>query len=152
MFIILYFYIFFFFFVFFFLMIRRPPRSTLFPYTTLFRSRRLQRRDHRRLHAGERRGERGPCLRLPGLGYGPRDQPGLDRRGQPGGRALRGLGLERRRRERRRLWRRDRRRLRLRQRPDGRGPDLDLPRQRRPRGSRPRAAAADAHRRASDRG
>src|SRR2546430_14950038 len=28
---------------FFFLMIRRPPRSTLFPYTTLFRS-------HRRLH------------------------------------------------------------------------------------------------------
>src|SRR2546422_3828304 len=30
----------FFFFFFFFLMIRRPPRSTLFPYTTLFRSRR----------------------------------------------------------------------------------------------------------------
>src|SRR3712207_7373462 len=29
---------------FFFLMIRRPPRSTLFPYTTLFRS-------HRALHA-----------------------------------------------------------------------------------------------------
>src|SRR2546427_8622337 len=27
---------------FFFLMIRRPPRSTLFPYTTLFRSRRRQ--------------------------------------------------------------------------------------------------------------
>src|SRR5258708_37262744 len=26
-------------FTFFFLMIRRPPRSTLFPYTTLFRSR-----------------------------------------------------------------------------------------------------------------
>src|SRR5689334_25290019 len=35
----LYSYLFFFFF-FFFLMIRRPPRSTLFPYTTLFRSRR----------------------------------------------------------------------------------------------------------------
>src|SRR5216683_164264 len=37
----LYFYFyffFFFFFVFFFLMIRRPPRSTLFPYTTLSRS------------------------------------------------------------------------------------------------------------------
>src|SRR5205807_9492930 len=40
-----FFYIFFFFFLyfiffffFFFLMIRRPPRSTLFPYTTLFRS------------------------------------------------------------------------------------------------------------------
>src|SRR5574340_1346666 len=28
----------------FFLMIRRPPRSTLFPYTTLFRSASLQRR------------------------------------------------------------------------------------------------------------
>src|SRR5215204_7094134 len=30
------------FFFFFFLMIRRPPRSTLFPYTTLFRSPRRQ--------------------------------------------------------------------------------------------------------------
>src|SRR6266550_4784180 len=30
--------------LFFFLMIRRPPRSTLFPYTTLFRSRRPPRR------------------------------------------------------------------------------------------------------------
>src|SRR3989475_10319568 len=29
--------------LFFFLMIRRPPRSTLFPYTTLFRSTRLNR-------------------------------------------------------------------------------------------------------------
>src|SRR2546427_7713408 len=29
-------------FLFFFLMIRRPPRSTLFPYTTLFRSRHLR--------------------------------------------------------------------------------------------------------------
>src|SRR5690242_20835678 len=38
-------------FFFFFLMIRRPPRSTLFPYTTLFRSR-LDRRA--RLHAGQR--------------------------------------------------------------------------------------------------
>src|SRR5712691_12252484 len=33
----MFFYLFLFFF-FFFLMIRRPPRSTLFPYTTLFRS------------------------------------------------------------------------------------------------------------------
>src|SRR6266581_8603069 len=32
------FFFFFFLFLFFFLMIRRPPRSTLFPYTTLFRS------------------------------------------------------------------------------------------------------------------
>src|SRR5207249_10849703 len=31
-------FLFFFFSFFFFLMIRRPPRSTLFPYTTLFRS------------------------------------------------------------------------------------------------------------------
>src|SRR2546422_1822841 len=30
---------------FFFLMIRRPPRSTLFPYTTLFRSRAVLARD-----------------------------------------------------------------------------------------------------------
>src|SRR5258708_37838662 len=31
-------------FFFFFLMIRRPPRSTLFPYTTLFRSSRVKAR------------------------------------------------------------------------------------------------------------
>src|SRR3712207_8128987 len=37
--------------MFFFLMIRRPPRSTLFPYTTLFRS------STRRLRTGDR--ERG---------------------------------------------------------------------------------------------
>src|SRR3712207_7292552 len=54
----LYFYL-----VFFFLMIRRPPRSTLFPYTTLFRSRRHavelaergQRQQH--VHGGGRAGE-----------------------------------------------------------------------------------------------
>src|SRR3712207_8177549 len=34
---------------FFFLMIRRPPRSTLFPYTTLFRSRRAAFVHHLRL-------------------------------------------------------------------------------------------------------
>src|SRR2546430_4619176 len=33
---------------FFFLMIRRPPRSTLFPYTTLFRSHLHRRRTRRR--------------------------------------------------------------------------------------------------------
>src|SRR5256886_3601579 len=42
----------FFTFFFFFLMIRRPPRSTLFPYTTLFRSREPLERTHR---AGLRR-------------------------------------------------------------------------------------------------
>src|SRR5258708_29861978 len=36
------------FFLFFFLMIRRPPRSTLFPYTTLFRSPRIRRGPWRR--------------------------------------------------------------------------------------------------------
>ena len=35
---VFFFFFFVMFFVFFFLMIRRPPRSTLFPYTTLFRS------------------------------------------------------------------------------------------------------------------
>src|SRR2546422_6356305 len=38
-------------------MIRRPPRSTLFPYTTLFRSR--SRRAARALPAPRRRGEEG---------------------------------------------------------------------------------------------
>src|SRR2546429_9617774 len=42
------------FFFFFFLMIRRPPRSTLFPYTTLFRSVVL---------AGKIGGQ-GPCARV----------------------------------------------------------------------------------------
>src|SRR2546422_8287045 len=38
--------------LFFFLMIRRPPRSTLFPYTTLFRSHRGEPdlREHRPVH------------------------------------------------------------------------------------------------------
>src|SRR3712207_7338630 len=35
-------------------MIRRPPRSTLFPYTTLFRSRRTKRLDPRNLSHTER--------------------------------------------------------------------------------------------------
>src|ERR1039457_6527889 len=35
---LIFFFFFFLFFFLFFLMIRRPPRSTLFPYTTLFRS------------------------------------------------------------------------------------------------------------------
>src|ERR1039457_7388619 len=34
--------------LFFFLMIRRPPRSTLFPYTTLFRSTHVHRTRNRR--------------------------------------------------------------------------------------------------------
>src|SRR6266446_8463188 len=45
-------------FFFFFLMIRRPPRSTLFPYTTLFRSPRAQ-EGHGRLHSGLPKGPGG---------------------------------------------------------------------------------------------
>src|SRR3989442_9551290 len=40
--------------LFFFLMIRRPPRSTLFPYTTLFRSSLVGAASQKRLAAGER--------------------------------------------------------------------------------------------------
>src|SRR5687767_15369978 len=42
-------------------MIRRPPRSTLFPYTTLFRSRGNGAVGLKRVH-----GARDPCLRLRG--------------------------------------------------------------------------------------
>src|SRR3712207_8729392 len=50
-------------------MIRRPPRSTLFPYTTLFRSRSRRSPAHRRLDHVERvggrdRGAPGGRLRL----------------------------------------------------------------------------------------
>src|SRR3712207_9031846 len=62
----------------FFLMIRRPPRSTLFPYTTLFRSER----------PGPRacRGPEGPAdgARRPGEGLRHGRQVVV---GQPGGRA-----------------------------------------------------------------
>src|SRR2546426_12612894 len=46
--------------LFFFLMIRRPPRSTLFPYTTLFRSVRSARRRGSE-GAGARRARAGQC-------------------------------------------------------------------------------------------
>src|SRR2546427_9301418 len=46
-------------------MIRRPPRSTLFPYTTLFRS--PVHRDGAAAHDGERLGQPpGAAARLPG--------------------------------------------------------------------------------------
>src|SRR3712207_7931961 len=49
-------------------MIRRPPRSTLFPYTTLFRSHRggqpPQHRDGVRRGGGDRNGRRGGGRRL----------------------------------------------------------------------------------------
>src|SRR5438128_6583795 len=60
--------------VFFFLMIRRPPRSTLFPYTTLFRSQALGESGHRSCllltsreqppELGPPRGEGGPVRML----------------------------------------------------------------------------------------
>ena len=51
----------------FFLMIRRPPRSTLFPYTTLFRSRR--RSEPALLQGAEERRQRGAGTAGPG-GHG----------------------------------------------------------------------------------
>src|SRR5438132_1816874 len=50
--------------LFFFLMIRRPPRSTLFPYTTLFRSRgcRPAARSPPPGEGGKARRSRCPCL------------------------------------------------------------------------------------------
>src|SRR2546430_12331059 len=45
---------------FFFLMIRRPPRSTLFPYTTLFRS---EASSHRELYCYTQSGEETPRRR-----------------------------------------------------------------------------------------
>ena len=54
------FFLFYSFFFFFFLMIRRPPRSTLFPYTTLFRS------QARRVEQGRFRSGAGGCGRAVG--------------------------------------------------------------------------------------
>src|SRR3989475_7934249 len=55
-------------FFFFFLMIRRPPRSTLFPYTTLFRSRREGGRGPAVQVRHHRRPLRGDQLRRAGVG------------------------------------------------------------------------------------
>src|SRR5580698_4774929 len=69
-------------FFFFFLMIRRPPRSTLFPYTTLFRSRHGEGLDPRLLggRSGTPGGRHGVLLR--------------GRRGQGAGSAIRRRGGE----------------------------------------------------------
>src|SRR2546422_10802661 len=69
-------------FFFFFLMIRRPPRSTLFPYTTLFRVLALHGR-----HGGARRVGRGAGARGRGRGenrVGNRDRGRGDLRGGGG--------------------------------------------------------------------
>src|SRR2546430_7160570 len=86
------------FFFFFFLMIRRPPRSTLFPYTTLFRSLRQGREDpwhgyHARDHRRAGRHRPGAAARagdaLPGrsprrgqLGDSPDGEADVDGEGQ----------------------------------------------------------------------
>src|SRR2546422_6911135 len=61
-------------------MIRRPPRSTLFPYTTLFRSHVLGHvdADHRPLVVEEELGERAGQLGLAHAG-GTEEQEGTDR-------------------------------------------------------------------------
>src|ERR671924_721059 len=92
---------------FFFLMIRRPPRSTLFPYTTLFRSRpggaaTLPRRAAARLH--------GPGAR-PGAGRAAADRERQGRR--RGARAAGGGRAGRRRRRAARRAARDRARRSL---------------------------------------
>src|SRR5688572_32711779 len=76
-------------FFFFFLMIRRPPRSTLFPYTTLFRSHATNDRSTRvSAFAGRRCGHPDPShvqpSRDPAAGRSQRDvaRPSSDRGGR----------------------------------------------------------------------
>src|SRR2546430_12102418 len=52
-------------------MIRRPPRSTLFPYTTLFRSPAAPACSAARGRSGRRRGGRRPPAPTPGSGRAP---------------------------------------------------------------------------------
>src|SRR5688572_18170222 len=54
-------------------MIRRPPRSTLFPYTTLFRSRRRRRRVVRRPRPRGRHARRAHARDDEGSGRGPQN-------------------------------------------------------------------------------
>src|SRR2546430_13805798 len=56
-------------------MIRRPPRSTLFPYTTLFRSRRFGADRARGGAAGRERAGRSLHERLPDGGAADRERP-----------------------------------------------------------------------------
>src|SRR3712207_8732733 len=55
--------------MFFFLMIRRPPRSTLFPYTTLFRSRRGGSARHRIPRIRRTSARRAPLSDLSGMRF-----------------------------------------------------------------------------------
>src|SRR3712207_8047561 len=65
---------------FFFLMIRRPPRSTLFPYTTLFRSPAGRRVAEARSAGGRGRGPVLPRATRPRRVVGPRGGAGRGRR------------------------------------------------------------------------
>src|SRR2546430_15282748 len=65
------------FFFFFFLMIRRPPRSTLFPYTTLFRSSVKDLRDT--LHSLYGSGTSGMLVHVESFGYKYGLPPAADR-------------------------------------------------------------------------
>src|SRR2546426_8311036 len=72
-------------FFFFFLMIRRPPRSTLFPYTTLFRSREEPlRRAGRRSQHGHLLGETQSVSLLQGCAELRQPQPQVARGGEIG--------------------------------------------------------------------
>src|SRR5947199_9702412 len=69
--------------IFFFLMIRRPPRSTLFPYTTLFRSPRIAYdRGELLVFLEPARAARVPIniVEVMFLGQGPSELPKLDRK------------------------------------------------------------------------
>src|SRR2546427_3976905 len=67
-------------------MIRRPPRSTLFPYTTLFRSHRGA--DHAEADGrASRRPEIGAEVRRQRVGVPPDREPEEDERGERGGRS-----------------------------------------------------------------
>src|SRR3989454_9385305 len=65
---------------FFFLMIRRPPRSTLFPYTTLFRSRRAPRERLRDPVGGDVTERPQPGIAGEVLEPGDDHAPGIDRK------------------------------------------------------------------------
>src|SRR2546430_12581688 len=66
--------------LFFFLMIRRPPRSTLFPYTTLFRSAAAALDRPARRHWPRVRGTLSPAPRYAALVQRQHQQESLDRR------------------------------------------------------------------------
>src|SRR3712207_8718120 len=73
-------------------MIRRPPRSTLLPHTTLFRSRDRRRRARQQvLHVG--RGA--DAVRLPAARAEPRDGDGAGRARGGGALGARGVGAAR---------------------------------------------------------